>query len=158
MLFTVVGLWANAQVTTSEINGKVVDEKGMALPFATVVAIHEPSGTQYVTTTDNAGNYRLTNLRVGGPYKLSISFVGYSTGVYTDINLNLGESYLQNVKLKESTTSLEEVVVSAGMGNPILSSERTGAQTNISRGDINTLPSISPQHHRLFKVNTPSPG
>ncbi|HNY09203.1 MAG TPA: hypothetical protein PKO42_04880, partial [Tenuifilaceae bacterium] len=60
------------------------------------------------------------------------SFVGYSTGVYTDINLNLGESYLQNVKLKESTTSLEEVVVSAGMGNPILSSERTGAQTNIS--------------------------
>ncbi|HPG99239.1 MAG TPA: carboxypeptidase regulatory-like domain-containing protein [Tenuifilaceae bacterium] len=143
MLFTVVGLWANAQVTTSEINGKVVDEKGMALPFATVVAIHEPSGTQYVTTTDNAGNYRLTNLRVGGPYKLSISFVGYSTGVYTDINLNLGESYLQNVKLKESTTSLEEVVVSAGMGNPILSSERTGAQTNISRGDINTLPSIS---------------
>jgi len=61
MLFSVVGLWANAQVTTSEINGKVVDEKGMALPFATVVAIHEPSGTQYVTTTDNAGNYRLTN-------------------------------------------------------------------------------------------------
>jgi hypothetical protein len=107
------------------------------------VAIHEPSGTQYVTTTDNAGNYRLTNLRVGGPYKLSISFVGYSTGVFTDINLKLGESYLQNVKLKESTTTLEEVVVSAGMGNPIMSSERTGAQTNISRGDINTLPTIS---------------
>jgi hypothetical protein len=55
--------------------------------------------------------------------------VGYSTSTYTDIVLRLGETYIQNGQLTETTTSLQEVVVTAGIRNSILSSERSGTMT-----------------------------
>ncbi len=132
-----------AQVTTSTLGGKVTDNKGEPLAGATVVAVHVPSGTQYATFCDNAGNYRIQNMRVGGPYKVDMSFVGYSTNTYTDIYLKLGETYVQNGQLTQTTTSLEEVVVTAGLKNSILSSERAGTQTNVSSRDLANLPTIS---------------
>lgn len=132
-----------AQVTTSNLSGKITDSKGEALAGATVVAVHVPSGTTYATFCDNAGNYRIQNMRVGGPYKVDVSFVGYSTATYTDIYLRLGETYVQNGQLTETTTSLQEVVVTAGIRNSILSSERSGTQTNISGRDLVNMPTIS---------------
>lgn len=132
-----------AQVTTSSLSGKITDTKGEALAGATVVAVHVPSGTQYATFCDNAGNYRIQNMRVGGPYKVDVSFVGYSTSTYTDIVLRLGETYVQNGQLTETTTSLQEVVVTAGLRNSILSSERSGTMTNVSGRDLVNMPTIS---------------
>jgi hypothetical protein len=132
-----------AQVTTSSLSGKITDSKGEGLAGATVVAVHVPSGTQYATFCDNSGNYRLQNMRVGGPYKVDVSFVGYSTSTYTDITLRLGENYVQNGQLTETTTSLQEVVVTAGLRNSILSSERSGTVTNVSGRDIINMPTIS---------------
>ena len=45
-------------------------------------------------------------MRIGGPYKVDVSFVGYSANTYTDIFLKLGENYVQNGQLRESTTIL----------------------------------------------------
>lgn len=143
MVLTIVTSGVFAQVTTSGILGVVKDNAGSPVEFATVVAVHNPSGSQYATITDNSGNFRLSNMRVGGPYTLTVSFVGYATTSYQDIFLQLGETFVQNCVTRETATDIEEVVVSAGVGNPIMSSDRTGAQTNISRRDISTLPSIS---------------
>jgi len=132
-----------AQMTTSSLSGKITDTKGEALAGATVVAVHVPSGTQYATFCDNSGNYRIQNMRVGGPYKVDVSFVGYSSSTYTDINLKLGETYVQNGQLTETTTSLQEIVVTAGLRNSILSSERSGTQTNVSGRDLVNMPTIS---------------
>lgn len=129
--------------TTSSLKGRVVEDNGTPIAYATVLALHEPSGTSYGTTTMSDGNYSLTGLRVGGPYLVTISFMGYTSVSYKDVDLKLGESFVLNATLKESATELEAVVISAGLGNPILSSERTGAQTNISRRDISSLPTIS---------------
>jgi len=132
-----------AQVTTSTLSGKVTDSRGESLGGATVVALHVPSGTQYATFCDNSGNYRIQNMRVGGPYKVDVSFVGYSTSTYTDVYLRLGETYIQNGQLTETTTSLQEVVVTSGLRNSILSSERSGTQTNVSGRDLVNMPTIS---------------
>ncbi len=133
----------NAQgVTTSGMSGRVLDANGAPLPGATVVLVHEPSGTSYGTTTQGAGTYSLTGLRVGGPYVVTISFVGYTSAIYKDIDLNLGETYVLNGELKEATTELKEVVVTA-VRNPIINSQRTGTQTNISRRDVVSLPTIN---------------
>ncbi len=129
--------------TTSGINGRVLDGAGQPLPGAAVVALHVPSGTQYATTTDAKGNYRIQNMRVGGPYTIKITFIGYLSSSYTDVVLRLGESYVQNAELSESTTTLQEVVVSSGTRNSILSSERSGTQTNVSSRDLASLPTIS---------------
>lgn len=129
--------------TTSGLNGRVTDGSGQPLPGAAIVAVHVPSGTQYATVADNAGNYRIQNMRVGGPYSIRVTFIGFSTSNYTDIYLRLGESYVQNAELSEATTTLQEVVVTSGLRNSILSSERTGTQTNVSSRDLANLPSIN---------------
>ena len=129
--------------TTSSLSGNITYSKGESLAGASVVAIHVPSGTKYSTIVDNAGNYHIQNMRVGGPYTVNISFIGYGSMSYTDITLKLGETYVQNGQLAESTTTLNEVVVTAGLRNSILSSERSGTQTNVSNRELNNLPSIS---------------
>src|SRR5512133_1629113 len=79
--------------TTSSMSGRIVDSKGEALPGATVVATHVPSGTVYGATTNNLGLFSIQGMRPGGPYKAEVSFVGFSKKTYTDINLLLGENF-----------------------------------------------------------------
>lgn len=129
--------------TTSSLNGNITDSKGESLTGASIVAIHVPSGTQYATMTDNAGNYRIQNMRIGGPYTVTVSFIGYASSSYTEIILKLGETYVQNGQLNESTTTLKEVIVSAVLKNSILSSEHSGTQTNVSSRDLAILPTIN---------------
>lgn len=129
--------------TTSSLSGKITDSAGQPMPGASIVAVHTPSGTQYATIADNSGNYRIQNMRVGGPYTVNVSFIGYSTQSYTEISLKLGETYVQDGLIAEATTALAEVVVTAGLRNSILSSERSGTLTNVSSREITSLPSIS---------------
>ena len=129
--------------TTSSLSGNITDSKGEALPGASIVAIHVPSGTQYATMTDNAGNYRIQNMRIGGPYTVTVSFIGYKSNSYTEITLKLGETYIQDGQLTETTTTLNEVIVTSGLKNSILSSEHSGTQTNVSSRDLAILPTIN---------------
>jgi len=125
------------------MSGTITDSNGQPLPGASVVATHTPSGTQYATVADIAGNYKIQNMRVGGPYTLAVSFIGYQTQTYTEISLRLGETYAQDGQISEATATLGEVVVTAGIRNSILSSERSGTQTNIGNREIMSLPTIS---------------
>ena len=82
-----------AQVTTSSMSGLVSDENKEPLPGAVVMAVHEPSGTHYGTITNLQGNYQLQGMRIGGPYRIEISYVGHRRAVFTDIYLRLAENY-----------------------------------------------------------------
>lgn len=128
-----------AQVTTSSLTGSVRDDKE-ALIGATVLAVHEPSGTQYGTTVTSDGSFSLNNMRVGGPYKVTVSFVGYSPKVYTDIVLKLGEAYVLHAVMESGQTALSEIVVTAAAG---VDADKTGATTNIGKNQIQALPTIS---------------
>jgi len=160
LLFLPVSLMIFGQgATTSGINGRVLDSAGQPMPGASVVALHVPSGTQYATTTDVKGNYRIQNMRVGGPYTIKITFIGYLSSSYTDVILKLGESYVQDAVLSESTTTLQEVIVSSGTRNySILSSERSGTQTNVSSRDLASLPTISRSITDFTKLTPQSQG
>ncbi len=128
-----------AQVTTSSLVGSVRDQQE-ALIGASVLAVHEPSGTQYGTSVSANGTFSLNNMRVGGPYKVTISFVGYSPKVYGDIVLRLGEAYVLNVVMDAGPTALSEVIVTASAG---VDADKTGASVNISNKQIQAMPTIS---------------
>ena len=136
------GTLAYAQVTTSSMAGRVADEKGEPVVGAAVVATHEPSGTVYGATVNQNGQYTINGMRSGGPYKIEVSSVGYTSLVFKDVTLQLAETYNLNATLKESTEFLEQVVV-IGTAKSRFSTEKTGAATNINSQQIESLPTVS---------------
>lgn len=133
-----------AQVTTSSISGIVKDQSGQNLAGASVTALHQPSGTRYATITQSGGNFTIANMRTGGPYQITISYVGMRTQTLNDIYLQLAEATVVNGNLESSEGTLQQVVVTGtGRRNNIMNANRTGAVTNISTREINRLPTIS---------------
>lgn len=140
----------SAQVTTSSMSGKVIAQDEPIIG-ATVVAIHEPSGTRYGTVTNISGQFNLQGMRTGGPYKVEISYVGYQTAIYKGINLSLGENYVLNVTLKESSELLDEVIVTASK-NSNMKSDRAGAITNIGEEQMAMLPAINRSMNDVMRL------
>ena len=129
-----------AQVTTASMNGAISDEKGEGLIGATVVAKHLPSGTQYGVVTNNDGRFTIPNMRVGGPYEVIVSYVGFKNEKFAGISLQLGQKFVFNATLKGESATLQEVVVKA---DPVMNGTRTGAALNIDNTQLQTLPTIS---------------
>ncbi len=136
------GIALSQGVTTSGISGVVTEANGQPLPGANVVATHLPSGTRYGAVTNVDGKYSIPGMRVGGPYRLSVSFIGFSTQDVEGIVLSLGVFSNVNVTLQEDGQELSEVVVTASPNN-LFSNERTGASTAIDNRALTKLPTIS---------------
>jgi hypothetical protein len=141
-----------AQVTTASISGTVTDVAGKALPGATVRATHVPSGTLYGTSTRDDGGYTLPSLRVGGPYTLTVTYVGYKKEEVADIVLRLAQTASFDFKLSEEAVQAAEVVVKAER-NPVLNASRTGAATNVVRDQIDKLPTITRSFSDYYKLS-----
>ncbi len=139
LLILAVGFSGFAQVTTSTISGIVKTEKGETLPGATVQIVHVPTGTKYGASTNLSGRYVVPAVRVGGPYKVVVSFVGFKQNEQSDINTSLGVTTNVDVVLIEASTSLNEVVVTAGKNN-VFSKEKTGAAQQFGRRELTTVP------------------
>ncbi len=140
LLLLVVGVSGFAQVTTSTISGIVKTEKGETLPGATVQVVHVPTGTKYGASTNLSGKYVVPAVRVGGPYKVIVSFVGFNQNEQSDVNTSLGVTTNVDVVLVETSTSLKEVVVTGGGRNSTFSKERTGASQQFSRRELQSIP------------------
>lgn len=140
-LLSISSLYGQA-ITTAAINGKVLDKSGKPLQGATIQVKHVPSGTKYGNTTREGGLYNIQNLRVGGPYTVQASFVGFASQTKENLYLELGQNFQIDFVLLESTTELGTVVIT-GDKNAILSSSRTGAQTTISKATIESFPTVA---------------
>lgn len=139
LMTTTTMAWAQA-VTTSSMRGMVTDADGAVLPGATVQAEHVPSGSRYGTITNDDGRYNIRNMRVGGPYTVTISFVGFRTVTFDGIYLSLGDTYVRDATMSLQAVELGEVQVVAQGG--IFDNERTGVGTNIGEDRISATPTI----------------
>ena len=137
-----------AQVTTSNLSGKIADEKG-PLPGATVIATHVPSGTFYGTTTNSEGRYSLQGMRVGGPYTVEVRFVGCTPSKAENLYLKLGETHRADFTLQSESVGLDEVLISGEAVKAISKS----ASTTISTQEIATLPTINRSITDIVKVS-----
>ena len=142
IIFAFVGFIsvAQAQVTTSSMTGTVRDSKD-ALPGASIKATHTPTGTVYTVITNNDGRFTIGNMRVGGPYVVEVSYVGFQKQTISDVMLVLGEPFNLKLTLSENGQQLNEVTVTGNRSR--LNTEKTGTSTSISKEQINTLPSVS---------------
>ena len=139
MLMAVV---ASAQVTTSALGGRVVDAAGEPVIGAAVVATHTPSGTVYGVVTNEAGRYTINGMRAGGPYSVEVSCLGYQSVLYTDLTLQLAETFALDAELKDDSEMLSEAMVIAAAASKF-SAQKMGSATNISGSQITAMPTIS---------------
>ena len=132
-----------AQITTSSMAGKVTfdDANGEEVIGATIVAVHEPSGTRYTAVTNVSGRFSIQGMRTGGPYEVTVSYIGYQPRVVKGVTLQLAETYNLSVSITEDATELAEVVVSGRASK--FAAEKTGASTNITSAQIVNMPTVS---------------
>ena len=144
-------------VTTANINGLVQSTEGESLIAANVIVVHEPSGTQYGASTNSDGRFFLPNLKIGGPYIVTVSYVGYNSQVRKNINLKIGQKLNLNFILVSKSVKLGEVVI-VGKKYEIINSGRTGAETFIDPASVQEMPSIKRSTRDLTRLDPRSDG
>ena len=146
VLFALVALLATvgvqAQVTTGSLSGLITDDAGTtALPGAQIEAVHEPTGTRYSVVAQDDGKFRINGARVGGPYSVTVTMDGFESGVQSDVYVKLGDDTYLTFGLQ--LAGVTDVVTVIGEANELINTSRTGAASNVSQAQIETLPTLS---------------
>ena len=142
-LLLTLSLTAMAQITTSSMAGKVTfdSQSGEEVIGATVVAVHTPSGTRYTAVTNTSGRFSIQGMRTGGPYEVTVSYIGYQNKTVKGVMLQLGETYNLAIWITENANELGEVVISGKASK--FTVEKTGASTNINSQQIINMPTVN---------------
>lgn len=143
----------HAQVTTSSMTGVVSESSGQTTSGATIKATHLPSGTVYSSSANAAGRFNLANMRVGGPYRVEVTYVGQNPLVYEDVYLQLGQPFVLNPKFGDNATTIDEVAVTGARR-----SQKSGISTIVGRNQIENLPSISRSVNDLTRLTPQANG
>lgn len=126
--------------TTSRLIGNISDTDGTELVGATVIATNTTTGISYGTVTDTNGNYTIPNMKVGGPYSVKCTYVGFEDAMRDNIYLNLGQARRLNINMSETTVVVEGIEVVASRS---YAGEANGVSTQISTDDIAAMPSLN---------------
>ena len=157
ILLLMLSVMGFAQTTTSSMSGTVLDDAGEPLAGASVVAIHTPTGSRYGSVSQFSGNYAIRNMKIGGPYTIIVSYVGFQNQEIKDVFLQLGQTFNLNVKMAQAGEELEAVVIE-GKKNSTFSSGRTGAETSLGAKELKNMPSISRSAADFYRLDPSSSG
>jgi hypothetical protein len=144
-------------VTTAAMNGLVTSQEGTPLPGATVTAVHEPTSTRYRAIVRPGGAFNIPNMRIGGPYRVTTTMIGFAPDIEEDVFLNLGQNLRLDFQLVAQAIRLAGVEVIAER-DPVLNAGRTGAATFINPVQVTLLPSIKRSTRDLTRVDPRSDG
>ena len=144
-------------VTTAAMSGVVADQTGSPLADANVVAVHVPSGTQYRAVTRAGGAYNIPGMRVGGPYRVTATRIGYRVHTEENVSLALGQDLRVDFRLEAQAVQLE-AVEAAAQRDEVLNASRTGAATLLDPGKVELLPSIKRSTRDLIRVDPRNDG
>jgi Carboxypeptidase regulatory-like domain len=144
-------------ITTGAITGRVVSSTGEEMAGVNVTAVHVASNTKYGTSTRPNGRYAIPNVRVGGPYTVSVSLVGYKKVSRENVFTNVSQTSDVDFTLTEEAIQTAEQIIT-GRQNSVLNSARTGAGTNIDKQTIGLLPSISGKFQDFIRLTPESRG
>lgn len=149
-------------VTTGALTGVVTDSSGQPVVGASIIAIHEPSGTSYEATTRADGRYSVPGMRVGGPYLVTVAYTGTGGGTafepqsQSGVSVNLGIT--SDVNFQVTAITVQEAVTVSGKFDPVFSSNRTGAATSVGREQIALLPTLNGRIGDITRLTPQSNG
>ncbi len=144
-------------LTTANLSGTVSDNNGNPLPGANVVAIHEPTGTLYGAAVRTSGHYDILNMKIGGPYTITVTYIGYQDQSEANVFLRLGQSAKINLRMSQQAIEVAGVLVTAEV-DEVMNSGRTGAATFINPDMVAQMPSIKRSTRDLTRLDPRSDG
>lgn len=89
--------------TTGSFSGLITDTNGGPLPGAVITAVNEPTGTRYNDVSRANGRFDIRNVRVGGPYEVTVTMTGFKTQEKDNLFIKLGEDLFLEFTLQLDT-------------------------------------------------------
>ena len=114
---------------TAQVKGSVLSESGEILSGVSITITQSDSKEKQTTTTNEKGIFTINNLKAGGKYNFTFTYVGYQDNVVLNYLVNNGENNSLLVRLKQATSTLDQIVV-VGYGTK---------QRNAVTGAISTI-------------------
>ena len=137
LLLLLLCLDVSAQITTSSLRGVVTDSAKRPLAGAAVLLQQPKTGIEYYAIVNRDGRYSMHGIKPDEGYVLLVEFIGYEPYKATNVALRLGETRTEDVELRESAVSVDEVVVSAQ------SVKSAGVTENFDKEQIEMMPTVS---------------
>lgn len=156
-LLSVTAVASGQGVTTAALTGNVNDTSGAPIGVATVIAVHLPTNTQYRATVTSSGRYNLPNLKIGGPYRVTATSIGYEPHTEGNVFLSLDQTSRVDFRLVRRAVELAGVQVTAER-DAILNSGRTGAAMSVDSIKVALTPSIKRSTRDLTRLDPRSDG
>ena len=138
--------------TSTTLQGVIHSRDGSAVSRAHVELTHIPTSSRYRVSAEDNGNFFIGGLRVGGPYTLKVSHVGYTAHVRTGLYLKLLENTHVNVVLSQIDLPADEVVIT-GSRNDTLSKQTPGVSLHVDRDQLEVLPLPSGSLEDAYRIS-----
>ena len=147
----------HTQVTTSQIEGIILDDQSEPIPSSKIILLHQPTGKVQRTISSSEGSFFLANLTPGGPYTINILAIGYDSLTVNNVFLSLGETYQLTQALKSKNEQLKDFNFSVN-GNDQLRKNKKGTSTQISEDQIRRLPTINRSIQDMTRMSPQAAG
>lgn len=134
LLLSSVG-WAQQNVTSATLSGRIEDASGAVVSGASITATHLGTQQQLTTTSDYEGRYRFPYLRTGD-YDLKIDAQGFSE-VTKQLTVSVGQALDLPIKLDVAGVSAQ---VNIATDVPLVETVRTQITETIRPNEISELP------------------
>ena len=139
------------QATNASISGTVVEEAGESLIGATVMITNTATGFTSATVTNVDGSYLIQQVPLGGPYDVTVTYVGYGPTTRSGYTVNQGDNLRVDFTIGQAASELALIVVS---GNDLRNRiNQIGSSTEISSQQIRNLPTEGRNFTRLTSLS-----
>lgn len=142
---------AQSQATTGNIEGRVLDPQGAAVPGITVTATNQDTGYTKTGNADDEGNYRLI-LLPPGKYKVTTSGAqGFATATYENVTVTIGGQAPLDIQLSVSGAN---IIIDVAAEGQIVETTRTSVSSTVNERAIQNLP-VNGRNFLDFATLTP---
>src|SRR5215471_9202757 len=135
---TTIGVVAQSQANSGNIEGRVVDPNGAALPPVLVTATNQETGFSKSVGSDSDGAYRIILLPPGKYTVNTRPPTGFKSAPYTNVTVTVGA--LTPLDIQLTLGGADTVTVDVSAVGEIVETTRTSVSTTINQKSIDNLP------------------
>jgi outer membrane receptor protein involved in Fe transport len=151
LLLAAIAAFPQSQATTGNIEGRVTDPNGAAVPTVTITATNQENGLTKSTNADEGGNYRLTFLSPGKYRVTTTGAQGFAGADFGNVTVTVGGQTPLDIQLKLGTTTTMVDVAAEGQ---IVETTRTSVSSTVNERAIQNLP-VNGRNFLDFATLTP---